>query len=188
MPVWLPIIFAILSIGSITFATPIFAEQLSPPQLQKLIEEAEQGDMQAQSDLANRYYLGEGISQDIKQAALWYEKLANNGVAEAQLTLGLIYIRGEGIAQDNTQALHWLNLAAEQRLPMAQYLLGLAHEEGHGVEMDKVNAYMWYEISAAMDNNKNSVDARSALAKEMSKEEITRAETMATEWWMRFHH
>lgn len=188
MPIWLPSIFAIFIIGITIFAPPTFAEQLSTQQLQALIEKAEQGDMQAQSNLANRYYLGEGITQDVKLAALWYEKLANNGVAEAQLTLGLIYIRGEGVKQDNAKALHWLNLAAEQRLPMAQYLLGLAHEEGHGLEVDKVKAYMWYEISAAMDNNKNSVDARSALAKQMNQEEITQAEAMATEWWMKFHH
>ncbi len=176
-----------LFISCITISAPAQAEQLSTAQLQQIIEKANQGDIQAQSDLASRYHVGDGIKQDIEQASFWYKKLADKGVAEAQLTLGLIFIRGEGIKQDNKQALHWLNLAAEQRLATAQYLLGLAHAEGHGVEVDKVKAYMWYEISAAMDD-KNSVEARAALAEQMSLEEITKAEAMATEWWMKFHH
>lgn len=187
MPLHLSSIVAAILICLITQTNPALAQQLSEQQLQQLTEKATQGDMQAQLDLASRYHIGEGVNQDIKQASFWYHKLADSGVAEAQLTLGLMYIRGEGIEQDNQQALYWLNLAAEQRLASAQYLLGLAHAEGHGVEVDRVKAYMWYEISAAM-NYENAVEARGALAQQMNQEEITRAEQMATEWWMKFHH
>lgn len=162
------------------------AQPLNAAEIQQLIEKANNDDIQAQADLANRYHVGEGVTQDISKAAFWYEKLANSGVAEAQLTLGLIYIKGDGIKQNNALALHWLNLAAEQLLVTAQYLIGVAYAEGHGTEIDKVKAYMWYEISGAMEY-KDAIEARTELAKHLSKKEIMRAEQMATEWWMQFH-
>jgi len=166
--------------------TTASAQTLSTAEIQQIIEKANNDDIQAQADLANRYHVGDGITQDISKAAFWYEKLANSGVAEAQLTLGLIYIKGDGIEQDNARALHWLNMAAEQLSVTAQYLMGVAHAEGHGTEIDKVKAYMWYEISGAMEY-KDAIEARTELAKHLSKQEITHAEMMATEWWMQFH-
>lgn len=179
---------AIIMITGLALAAPaVLAESLTAQQLDALTRQADEGDIGAQSELANRYHLGDGISRDAAQAAFWYGKLADKGVAEAQLTLGLLYIRGDGIERDNSRALHWLNLAAEQRLAPAQYLLGVAHAEGHGVAPDRVKAYMWYEIAAAMDHT-NAVEARTALASQMSPQEIATAEQMATDWWMRFHH
>jgi len=162
------------------------SQPLSSTEIQKIIEKANNDDIQAQADLANRYHVGDGITQDISKAAFWFEKLANSGVVEAQLTLGLIYIKGDGIEQDNAQALHWLNLAAEQLSVTAQYLMGVAHAEGHGTEIDRVKAYMWYEISAAMEY-KDAIEARAELAKHLSEQEIMIAEKLATDWWMQFH-
>ncbi|ALP53391.1 hypothetical protein Tel_09635 [Candidatus Tenderia electrophaga] len=178
----LAIIAATAVFGSSAMAAPLTQQQLN-----ELTRHAQQGDTQAQSDLANRYQAGDGVEQNTAQAAFWYTKLAEKGVAEAQLTLGLMYIRGDGIDRDDEQALHWLNLAAEQRLALAQYLLGIAYAEGHGVPRDRVKAYMWYEIAAAMDHQ-NAVDARAALAPQLNQQEIINAEKMATEWWMKFHH
>jgi len=177
---------SVLMLATLMLVNTATAEPLSTAELQKIIEKANNDDIQAQADLANRYHVGDGITQDISKAAFWYEKLANSGVAQAQLTLGLIYIKGEGIKQDNAQALHWLNLAAEQLSETAQYLIGVAHAEGHGTEIDKVKAYMWYEISGAMEY-KDAIEARTELAKHLSEQEIMHAERMATEWWMQFH-
>lgn len=177
----------ILFLFATTLVLPVFAQQLDAAAIQTLKQKANDGDMQAQAELASRFHVGDGVTQNTKQAAFWYKKLAEKGVAEAQLTLGIIYIKGDGIEQNNQQALHWLKQAAEQRVASAQYLLGVAHAEGHGVEVNKVNAYMWYEVSAAMDFQ-NAIEARTELAKQMTKEEIAKAEQMATEWWMNFHH
>ena len=187
MPIIASIIFSIFILTTSSLTNFSVAEEINVQQLQALTQKANNGDMQAQADLASRYHTGDGVTQNTKQAAYWYEKLAENGVAEAQLTLGLIYIKGDGVTPDDKQALYWLNLAAEQRLASAQYLLGIAYAEGHGVEIDKIKAYMWYEIAAAMVN-KNAVEARTELAKQMNKEDIFKAEQMATEWWMQFHH
>jgi TPR repeat protein len=48
------------------------------------------------------YYLGDGISQDYKQAIFWYRKAAMQLDANAQYNLGYMYLDGEGVSQDVT--------------------------------------------------------------------------------------
>ncbi len=160
---------------------------LSNATVESLIQQAEQDNLQAQVELATRYFKGDGVNQDLQQAAKWYQKLADKEVADAQLTLGLMYIRGDGVQQDNKEAIKWLTRAAEQRIPTAQYLLGVAHEEGHGVDKNLVTALMWYEIAASVEFQ-NAIDARTAVTPKLTSAEIQKAEKMATDWWMRFHH
>lgn len=167
------------------FLTPAHAA-LTAAQVQALNQKAVNGDLQAQTELAERYYKGDEVKQDYAQAAHWYKKLAESGILKAQLTLGLMYIKGDGVEKNDAEAVRLLTLAAEQRLPMAQYLLGVANQEGHGVKQDPVKAYMWFEIAAAMDFQ-NAVAARKELAKKLPPKDIAAAEQMATEWWLKFH-
>jgi len=53
--------------------------------------------MEAQFDLGLRYYNGEGVVKNYKQAVYWYEKAANQGNADAQFNLGLCYGLGQGV-------------------------------------------------------------------------------------------
>ncbi len=55
-----------------------------------------------------------GIKPDIREAAKWFRKAADQGHPEAQYNLGLAYANGQGVAQDNIQALMWMNLAARR--------------------------------------------------------------------------
>jgi TPR repeat protein len=45
----------------------------------------------AQNNLAGLYRDGQGVSKDYVQAASWYRKAAEQGVAEAQSNLGAAY-------------------------------------------------------------------------------------------------
>ncbi len=162
-------------------------KQLPTAQLKAMQQKAANNDLQAQLELADRYYKGDGVAQNYTQAAHWYQKLAALGVANAQLTLGLMYAKGDGVKRDDTQAVHWLMQAAEQRMPMAQYLLGVANAEGHGVKQDLIKAYMWFEIAAAVENE-NAIAARQALIKKLTANDIAVGDQMATDWWMRFHN
>lgn len=187
----MPRLFALaLALGislSAPFSTSWANTPLSEGEIKALQDQAENDNMKAQVDLAKRFFNGDGVKQDYRQAARWYQKLAEKEVVEAQFTLGLMYIRGDGVNQDNEKAVHWLTLAAEQRLPDAQYLLGVAHAEGHGVKKDLTKAYMWYEIAASLEH-KNASEAQTLLAKKLSADQISQAEQLANEWWMRFHH
>jgi len=53
----------------------------------ELRDKAENGDMQAQFDLALCYQTGEGIKKDMKKAKFWYMKAAGQGHQEAGFIL-----------------------------------------------------------------------------------------------------
>lgn len=73
---------------------------------------AEQGDPDAQFNLANKYYSGSGKVHDYAEALKWYHRAAEQGYSDAQYNLGAIYINGVGVAQDKVRAHMWLNIAA----------------------------------------------------------------------------
>ena len=54
------------------------------------------------------------MPQDDVEAAAWYRRAAEQGLADAQFTLGTTYRRGEGVAQDDAEATSWYREAAAQ--------------------------------------------------------------------------
>ena len=73
---------------------------------------AEQGDADAQYNLALMYDIGQGVLQDYQTAVKWYTLAAEQGVAKSQYNLGVSYAKGEGVFQDYTYGHMWLNIAA----------------------------------------------------------------------------
>jgi TPR repeat protein len=86
---------------------------------QKALALAQQGDKQAQFDLADMYYYGKGVPIDHKKAARWYEKVAKQGYSEAQYNLGVMYYYAQGVPKDDKKAAEWNGKAAAQGLPSA---------------------------------------------------------------------
>ena len=80
--------------------------------VKKLIQLANQGNVEAQYNLSGMYYNGRGVPQDYAEAVKWLRLPADQGFAEAQSILGAMYYNGEGVPQDYVQAHMWLNLAA----------------------------------------------------------------------------
>ncbi|WP_244060855.1 tetratricopeptide repeat protein, partial [Aeromonas caviae] len=60
---------------------------------------AEQGNAEAQFNLAQMYGKGKGVAQDIQQVVTWLRKAAEQGNAEAQFNLGVMYAKGQGVPQ-----------------------------------------------------------------------------------------
>jgi TPR repeat protein len=75
---------------------------------------AEQGDDDAQVDLASLYLNGNGVPQDYAQALIWERKAADRGNVVAQAVLGAMFEFGRGVPQDNVQAHMWFDLAASR--------------------------------------------------------------------------
>jgi TPR repeat protein len=115
-------------------------------------KEAEQGNANAQYNLGNAYYLGQGVPQDYTQAAVWYRKAAEQGIQYAQLNLGNAYRTGQGVTQDYAEAVVWYRKAAEQRDADAQNNLGMAYQNGIGVPQDYAQAAVWYRKAAEQEN------------------------------------
>ena len=79
--------------------------------LQKL---AEQGDSEAQWQMAVRYHNGEGVPQDDTQAMKWFERAAEQGHVDAQSRLGAYYWAGRGVPEDLSKAYYWSAIATAQ--------------------------------------------------------------------------
>ena len=110
---------------------------------QQLLEHAEQGDAQAQYEVGRRFWNGDGVDQDHKQAADWFDRAVRQGLAAAQCALGLCYERGDGVEQDMWQAAAWYQWAAQQDDVEAQLHLSECYEKGRGVPKDKEKAAEW---------------------------------------------
>jgi TPR repeat protein len=83
----------------------VFSQQ----ELSALKWQATNGDAEAQCVLGDSYYEGKGVPQDYTQAAFWWHKAAEQGLANAQYNLGAWYEEGEnqGVPQDDTQVAFW---------------------------------------------------------------------------------
>ena len=116
--------------------------------LTELTQKATAGDAEAQNNLASRYYKGEGVPQDFRQAVNWVSKAAKQGHVDAQFNLGAMYDSGHGVSQNFQQAVDWFSKAAEQGHANAQFHLGGRYYEGKGVPQDYRQASDWWRKAA----------------------------------------
>jgi TPR repeat protein len=128
--------------------------ETSTKQVADLIRSAEGRDgqgpsvQQAQFELGERYYRGEGVPRDVAKAAEWWQQAAEQGHAGAQYMLGFMYRSGRWGSQDDVKAAEWYQKAAEQGFAAAQYSLGFMYYRGEGVSPDAVKAVEWYRKAA----------------------------------------
>jgi TPR repeat protein len=109
---------------------------------------AEQGDAQAQTQLAKAFADGQGLPRDYKQAARWFGQAASNGNSEAEAMLGELCQAGQGVPHNLTNAVKWFTKAAQEGSTTAQYDLGFMYERGQGVPHDEKLAAHWYQLAA----------------------------------------
>ena len=91
-----------------------------------------------------------------------------------------MYHNGQGVPQDYEEAAKWYRLAAEQGNARAQFNLGVMYENGEGVAQDLIRAHMWWNIAAA-NGDDDAREARDDIAKEMTADQIEKAEQLARE-------
>ncbi len=88
-------------------------------------QSAEQGNALAEAKLASLYLLGrDGFEKDEKQAALWMEKAANQGLVDAQVVMASMYDRGIGVVGDRDKATQWYEKAAAKGHATSLAILG----------------------------------------------------------------
>ena len=71
---------------------------------------AEQGNADAQNNLATMYEEGDGIEKDFNKAVKWYERAAQQGNFDAPNNLGTMHLKGIGIIRDYVTAYMWFHL------------------------------------------------------------------------------
>jgi len=110
---------------------------------------AQQGSLDAATNIALMYADGIGIPKDPAQAITWFRQAAEKGESTAQYNLGLIYARGEAIAPDAKEAIRWLTAAADQDVvPAAMDLAALYMRPLPGMAADRDQAVHYYEKAA----------------------------------------
>jgi TPR repeat protein len=72
---------------------------------------AESGNPDAQIDLGNMYFDGNGVPLDYAQSVKWYLLAADQGNTDAQIALGFLYKYGEAVRFDYVQSYKWFELA-----------------------------------------------------------------------------
>ena len=72
---------------------------------------AEKGNPDAEINLGNMYFDGNGVPQDYAESVKWYLLAADQGNADAQIALGFLYEYGDAVPLDYVQAHKWFDLA-----------------------------------------------------------------------------
>ena len=94
-----------------------------------LIDAAESGDSKAQLELGNYYQDNGGrLGPDAFQAAAWFRRSAEQGLAASQLQFGQCLFKGFGVEQDQAKAAYWYRKAAEQKA-LAYFILASPYSE-----------------------------------------------------------
>jgi localization factor PodJL len=140
------------AIGAQTAAMPMPAGlPLPPPDLGPLPlrQAAGQGDARAQFAIAFRYVEGHGTSQNLTEAARWFERAASAGLAPAQYRLAVMYERGQGAAKDLGRARSWYQAAAEKGNVKAMHNLAVSVSGRQSGTPNYVLAAKWYGDAAA---------------------------------------
>lgn len=88
-----------------------------------LLNQAENGDPDAQYLIAHNYETGDFVRKDLKEAVKWYRLSAEKNKADSQWKLGQLYEKGEGVDKDLKEAIKWYTLASHKNADYHSYLL-----------------------------------------------------------------
>jgi TPR repeat protein len=127
--------------------------QQAPDRRDELLSQAEQGDSQAQYQLAKTYCCGLGMRTSTRKSLYWHCRAAIQGYAPAQFEMGNI---------------------------LSNFFDDTERTTAFG-GTDYVSAYMWYTI-ASINGHEQAFDVREKLAKQMSSDDVIRGKRWATQW------
>lgn len=119
--------------------------------LRNFLKLAHRGDAEAQYYLAYMYDVGQGITEDRREAARWYVRAAEQGYLPAEVYTGYIYAVGRGVPKDMGKAKAWYKKAAAKGDMIAQNNLGSLLQ----MEEDRQSLYsaaQWFLASASQGN------------------------------------
>lgn len=120
------------------------------------IKAAENGDAASQAELGWKYFSGEDVPQNYKEAYKWFRKSADQGNSDAQTFVGWMYYEGEGISQNYAEALKWYRMSADQGNESGQYNLAGMYGKGIIVAKDYNEALNLY-LKAANQGNADAM-------------------------------
>ena len=109
---------------------------------------AEQGDPEAQYNIALLYMKGNGVEQSDRIALSWFTRAGEQGMADAQYNAGVLFYSGKGVYPDHKSAMEWWKLSADQGHPNAQNNLAIMHAFAYGTKKDPDKAIALWTLAA----------------------------------------
>jgi TPR repeat protein len=102
--------------------------------------------VEAQLKLGIRYYNGDGVRIDLRQAAHWFQLAADQGNPVAEYELGALYQDGEGgLPRDDRRAIELFTRSAAQGLEGANLVLGVDYELGDGIARSRSQSIAYFQ-------------------------------------------
>jgi hypothetical protein len=144
-------------------------------EFQDLVRSAENGDFDAQYNLAELYRCGGYVVlRNYIEAEKWYLPGAEQGRRDAQFGLALLYLSGLG---KRVEGMRRLALVGKQGDSDACYELAKAYLQPSGRDRDAVSAYVWFCLAEAYGRGCEKEIQK--LESELSTEQILGAQLRA---------
>lgn len=106
-----------------------------------VLADAEDGDVDAQCAVGERFWFGDLVREDRERAVYWYTQAAMQGHSYAQCCLAYAYALGEGVEKKPELAAYWYGRAADAGEEIGICSLAACYANGFGVECDPMRAY-----------------------------------------------
>lgn len=106
--------------------------------IEKLMELAEDGDLEAQKSLGLLFELGLSVPSNPEKAFKWWKMAAENGDPWATYTVSKFYENGTGVDKDHEKAQEWLKKAEESGSLAAKIEQHGSYDLGLGASGDKI--------------------------------------------------
>lgn len=94
------------------------------------------GNVTAMYELGKKYFLGNGVDQNLGKAKYYLENASERGNRKADYYLGKMYYNGTGVATDYGKAKYYFEKSSEANNVFSTYYLGKLYFWGDGVEKD----------------------------------------------------
>ena len=106
------------------------------------------GDATAAYEVGVRFAEGKGVSQNLEEAAKWYDRAAQAGIIPAVFRLGTLYEKGMGVKKDVELARRYYLQAAERGNAKAMHNLAVLDADGGGKGPNYKSASQWFRKAA----------------------------------------
>ena len=120
--------------------------------IERLLKQADEGNVQAQCALGNIFYNGEGVRRNYCEALRWFRKAAEQGYDKAQNILGTLYAIGYEIRiPDYAGALKRYRISERQKNGNVevQFYYG-----SYNIKQDYAEALKWFRKAVEQGNSK----------------------------------
>ncbi len=128
--------------------------QIDSEGMKNLIENANNGNPEAQFQLGYCYRQGYGVRRNHKSATKWWRLAAAQKNVDAIGSLAMCYFSGRGVDEDKAEALRLWKLAAEQGDVQALSAMARCYSRGDGVAQDKEEAFKLWTLAAQQGDTK----------------------------------